>query len=113
MRAAVSIVIFALLASPAMAKPRQVSDYEWQGVERIVAIGDIHGDYDNYMATLKAAGLVDRKGRWAGGETHLVQRPTSCNWAIYRTAGRIPCASSSTSTSWRARQSAKAAGCTA
>ena len=73
MRAAVSIVILALLANTAMAEPRQVSEYEWQGVERIVAIGDIHGDYDQYMATLKAAGLVDRKGRWSGGETHLVQ----------------------------------------
>ena len=38
---------------------------DWQGVERIVAIGDIHGDYDNYMAVLKNAGVVNRRGRWA------------------------------------------------
>ena len=42
-------------------------------MERIVAIGDIHGDYEQYMKVLTAAGLVDRKGKWAGGETHLVQ----------------------------------------
>ncbi len=43
------------------------------GVERIVAIGDLHGDWDGYMATLRAAGLVDERGRWDGGNTHLVQ----------------------------------------
>jgi hypothetical protein len=43
------------------------------GIERIVAIGDLHGDWDGYMATLRAAGLVDRRGRWDGGDTHLVQ----------------------------------------
>jgi hypothetical protein len=67
-----ALVLF-LSAGPASAEPRQVSDYEWQGVERIVAIGDIHGDYDNYLATLQAAGLADRKGRWSGGAAHLVQ----------------------------------------
>ena len=73
MKAAISIILLALLVSPAMAEPRQVSEYEWQGVGRIVAIGDIHGDYDRYIATLEQAGLVDRKGRWSGGATHLVQ----------------------------------------
>ena len=46
---------------------------DWQGVERIVAIGDIHGDYNNYMAVLKNAGVVNRRGRWAAGKTHVVQ----------------------------------------
>ena len=46
---------------------------DWQGVARIVAIGDIHGDYDNYMAVLKNAGVVNRRGRWAAGKTHVVQ----------------------------------------
>lgn len=55
------------------AKPRQLTDYHWTGVERIVAIGDLHGDYDNYLAVLRAAKLVDERDRWAGGRTHLVQ----------------------------------------
>ena len=46
---------------------------DWQGVERIVAIGDIHGDYDNYIAVLKNAGVINRRGRWAAGKTHVVQ----------------------------------------
>ena len=61
------------VSSSALAEARQISDYEWTGVERVVAIGDIHGDYANYIAVLEAAGLVDRKGKWSGGETHLVQ----------------------------------------
>jgi len=71
----VKIIILALLfsASPAFADARQIDEFQWDGVERIVAIGDIHGDYDNYIATLTAAGLVDKKGKWSGGKTHLVQ----------------------------------------
>lgn len=49
------------------------TDYEWTDVPRIVAIGDIHGAYDNFVAVLKNAGLVDDKLRWIGGKTHLVQ----------------------------------------
>ena len=47
--------------------------YEWNNVPRIVAIGDIHGAYDNLVAVLKNAELVDDELRWIGGETHLVQ----------------------------------------
>ena len=41
--------------------------------QRIVAIGDLHGDHDVWIAIARAAGLIDRKGRWAGGRTMLVQ----------------------------------------
>ncbi len=40
---------------------------------RIVAIGDIHGDNDAWLAIARAAGLIDAKGHWAGGQTVLVQ----------------------------------------
>ena len=46
---------------------------DWQGVGRVVAIGDVHGDYDNYMAVLKEAGVINRRGKWVAGDTHLVQ----------------------------------------
>ncbi|MBZ5595740.1 MAG: metallophosphoesterase [Acidobacteriia bacterium] len=45
----------------------------WSGVERIVAIGDVHGDYDQLVAVLKTAGLIDDQLNWTGGKTHLVQ----------------------------------------
>jgi hypothetical protein len=47
--------------------------YQWNGVSRIVAVGDVHGAYDNLVAVLQNAGLVDQKLRWVGGRTHLVQ----------------------------------------
>ncbi len=46
---------------------------QWQDVERVVAIGDIHGDYDNFLKVLKEANVVNRRGNWIAGETHLVQ----------------------------------------
>lgn len=69
-----SILLAVLLtAGSAFADAKQIDEFQWEGVERIVAIGDLHGDYDNYIATLKAAGLIDKKGKWSGGKTHLVQ----------------------------------------
>ncbi len=57
----------------AWSKSRQIDDFHWENVDRIIAIGDIHGDYGQYIAALQAAGLVDTKGRWVGGDAHLVQ----------------------------------------
>ncbi len=65
-----SILLFSSLV---FADAKEIDEFQWEGVERIVAIGDLHGDYENYMATLSAAGLVDKKGKWIGGSTHLVQ----------------------------------------
>ncbi|MBD3649472.1 MAG: metallophosphoesterase [Pseudomonadales bacterium] len=46
---------------------------EWQNVSRIVAIGDLHGDYEQFVKVMTMAGLIDDEGEWAGGKTHLVQ----------------------------------------
>ena len=43
------------------------------GVRRIVAVGDVHGDYDRFVGLLQRAGVVDARGQWSGGDTHLVQ----------------------------------------
>jgi hypothetical protein len=40
---------------------------------RIVAVGDLHGDYQAWQAIARAAGLIDLGGHWAGGGTTLVQ----------------------------------------
>jgi hypothetical protein len=45
----------------------------WNNVERVVAVGDVHGDYDQFITLLRQAGLIDGQNRWAGGKTHLVQ----------------------------------------
>ena len=49
------------------------AEHSWQDVERIVAIGDVHGDYDNFFQVLQEAGIVNRRGNWRAGDTHLVQ----------------------------------------
>lgn len=45
----------------------------WADVPRVVAVGDVHGDYDQFLSVLRATGVVDGRGHWAGGRTHLVQ----------------------------------------
>jgi hypothetical protein len=45
----------------------------WTGVSRVVAVGDIHGDFNAFTEILKSAGIIDGKGKWAAGNTHLVQ----------------------------------------
>lgn len=40
---------------------------------RIVAVGDLHGDFEAWRAIAIAAGLIDAKGSWSGNATTLVQ----------------------------------------
>jgi hypothetical protein len=40
--------------------------------ERVVAVGDLHGDVRALGAILSACRLMDGAGRWSGGRTHLV-----------------------------------------
>jgi tetratricopeptide (TPR) repeat protein len=65
------------LWSPAFAEEAQEAPVEppwdWNGVPRVVAIGDVHGAYDNLVAVLKNARLIDKKLRWIGGKAHLIQ----------------------------------------
>jgi hypothetical protein len=63
-----------LLASPPFCPAAQIP-FEWTGVEKIIAVGDLHGDYDNFVLILKnpKVTLVDENLHWIGGKTHLVQ----------------------------------------
>ncbi len=63
--------------SPAAA--RNATQDTWNGVDRVVAVGDIHGDYEQYLAVLKSAGLAIGS---AGKPTWF--KPATC-WI----AGRI------------------------
>ncbi len=71
MRFCLKIIIISLastsLCSHAMAQE------VWQDIERIVAIGDLHGDYEQYLQILTDNNLIDAKKKWRGGKTHLVQ----------------------------------------
>jgi polyhydroxyalkanoate synthesis regulator phasin len=59
----ISLLLATLLAAPLAAAAPQ----------RIVAVGDLHGDYQAWLTIARAAGLIDARNRWAGGKTTLVQ----------------------------------------
>jgi hypothetical protein len=46
---------------------------EIEGVERIVAVGDVHGAYERFVEVLQTAGILDGRLHWGGGRAHLVQ----------------------------------------
>jgi Calcineurin-like phosphoesterase len=64
-----SALAFLLAAFPA--SPQTPQDV-FEGIHRVVAIGDIHGDYPRFLEVLRTAELIDSKGAWTGGAAHLV-----------------------------------------
>ncbi len=60
------LMIFAAVLMPSAAVPQPAP-------ERIVAIGDLHGDFEAWRAIVAAAGVADAKGQWTGGNATLVQ----------------------------------------
>jgi hypothetical protein len=66
----------ALMASTALlggAPPPGPPAAQEPAPRRIVAVGDIHGAYDQFLEILQAAGLADAQARWSGGDAVLVQ----------------------------------------
>ena len=51
---------------------QQRSGWEWEGVERIVAVGDVHGRYDQLISILEGTALIDGDSKWVGGKSNLV-----------------------------------------
>jgi len=76
-RAVTLLAAWVALASTAVVMPSGLSaratPCEYDKVERIVAIGDVHGAYDRLLEILRAAEVIDDRSRWTGGRTHLVQ----------------------------------------
>jgi hypothetical protein len=66
-RLSVLVVLLAVAVLPprAAAQRREPS--------RIVAIGDIHGDFDALNGILQHAGIIDTGGRWTASDAVLVQ----------------------------------------
>lgn len=63
------LCILSLAAAPRLAWAQAV----FEDVPRIVAVGDVHGDYEQLVTILRQAGVIDGRGKWTGGRTHLVQ----------------------------------------
>ncbi len=70
--AAVLATASALAARPASLGAR-ATPCEFEKVERIVAVGDVHGAYQQFLEILRASEVIDAQNRWIGGRTHLVQ----------------------------------------
>jgi hypothetical protein len=47
-------------------------DWQFSGVNRVVAVSDVHGAYDALVPTFQEAGIIDENLAWSGGDTHLV-----------------------------------------
>jgi hypothetical protein len=72
---AAALAVAVSAANPAAQQRGQAPVFpcDVQTTERVVAIGDIHGAFDQFVAILRAAGLVDNRNRWAGKKAVLVQ----------------------------------------
>jgi len=51
----------------------QVPESIISAVQRIIVIGDIHGDWKSLINALKLAKVINSKNHWNGGNTHVVQ----------------------------------------
>ncbi len=58
------LLLALLVAAPSLAQPAP---------QRIVAVGDLHGDYAAWIDIARDAGLIDASNKWIGGRTTLVQ----------------------------------------
>lgn len=41
--------------------------------EPIIAVGDVHNDFDDFVAILQRSGLLDKQNHWTGGKATFVQ----------------------------------------
>lgn len=41
--------------------------------QRVIAVGDVHGDFENFVTVLREIGVIDKRNRWSAGKTHFVQ----------------------------------------
>ena len=65
MHQALRLLVLSALLAPAPAL--------FAATQRVVAVGDVHGEYEGFVSILRKAGLIDQKLAWTGGRTTLVQ----------------------------------------
>jgi calcineurin-like phosphoesterase family protein len=62
-----------LLAAAATCGPARPADAEDTGAGRVVAIGDVHGAFPEFVGILQRTGLINDKLQWSGGSAVFVQ----------------------------------------
>ena len=60
-----ALLLAALILAPVAAAAQQAA--------RLVAVGDLHGDFDAWIAIAQAAHVAEASGHWNGGKATLVQ----------------------------------------
>jgi len=76
MRRLSAALFFLLLCSACTGPAREEAGTlpaRFPAVDRIVAIGDLHGDLEATREALRLAGAIDEEDRWIGGQLVLVQ----------------------------------------
>ena len=61
-------LLFALWAGPSVQLAKETT-----ASARVVAVGDIHGDFDAMVSILQETGIIDDQHNWSGGAATLVQ----------------------------------------
>ncbi len=70
-----------------------IEPYIYDGVSRIFAVSDVHGEYEALVDLLENAGVIDAGLHWSWGDGHLVidgdifdrgDKVTECLWLLYR-----------------------------
>ncbi|MFC1636060.1 ankyrin repeat domain-containing protein [Planctomycetota bacterium] len=69
------------------------SSHIYDRASKILAIGDLHGEYDSFTKLLSNTGVIDKQLNWRWGKGHIVicgdvfdrgPKVTECLWLIYK-----------------------------
>src|SRR5882724_11843014 len=69
-RACISLLVVLFAVALAWTNPKKSPA---DPPESLVAIGDVHGDFDDFVGILQRIGLIDKQNHWTGGKTTFVQ----------------------------------------
>ena len=69
-RACISVLLVLVSTVLVWAEPAKVPAIP---AKAIVAIGDVHGDFDDFVGILQRTGLIDKQNHWNGGNATFVQ----------------------------------------
>jgi hypothetical protein len=69
-RACIAILLVLVSSALAWAVPAKAPA---EAPETVVAVADVHGDFDDFVAILQRTGLIGEQNHWTGGKTTFVQ----------------------------------------
>ena len=67
-----SLLGLLLTILPLLAMAASEQELRLQVTGRVIVVGDIHGDFDEFTKLIRAAGIVDDELSWQAGRAHLV-----------------------------------------